>query len=136
MPSSTATITPEQRRAIHELVCLRLIGVSDLGQAILRDDFAAAERLSLEFGEDLRLMDDLGWQELDDRAVVELTMPDHDLTEALKRLRADAQRLFSGSPDERRATEEEEETKARHQLVVGTCDELITSLEPQEGEPA
>jgi len=51
MPSGTATITPEQRGAIHELVCLRLIGVSDLGQAILREDFETAERLGLEFGE-------------------------------------------------------------------------------------
>jgi len=80
-------------------------------------------------------MEDLGWQEDDDRAAFELTMPAEDLTETLKRLRADAEGFFTESPDERRASEEEEEAKARHRLVIGTCDELIARLDPREGEP-
>ena len=134
MPSSTATITAEQRQAIHELVCLRLIGISDLSKAILGRDFDTAERLGLEFGEYLRLMEDLGWQEDNDRATFELTLPAEDLIETLKCLRAEAEGLFTESPDERRATEEEEEAKARHRLVIDTCDELIAGLDPREGE--
>jgi len=111
MPSSTATITAEQRRAIREVVCLRLIGAGDLSQAILDKDFATAERLGLECAEDLRLMEDLGWPEEGEHAVVDLTLPAEDLTEALKRLRDDAQALVSESPEERRASEEEEEAK-------------------------
>jgi hypothetical protein len=134
MPSSTATITAEQRRAIREVVCLRLIGVGDLSQAILDKDFVTAERLGLECAEDLRLMDDLGWPEDDERAAVELTLPDEDLTEALRRLRDDAQALVSESPEERRASEEEEEVKACHRLAISACEELITDLDPRKGE--
>lgn len=38
-------------------------------------DYATAERLGIEFGEDFRLLQDLGWSEDDDRDRVELTMP-------------------------------------------------------------
>jgi len=37
------------------------------------DDFAAAERLGIEFGEDFRLLDGLGWRPDEDREVFELT---------------------------------------------------------------
>lgn len=133
MPS-TATITAEQRQAIHELVCLRLIGISDLSKAILRRDFDTAERLGLEFGKYLRLMEDLDWKEKDDRAAVDLTMPAEDLTDTLSRMRAEAEGLLTESPDERRVTAEEEEAKARHRLVIDTCDELIVGPDSREGE--
>jgi hypothetical protein len=39
------------------------------------DDYATAERLSIEFGEDFELMHDLDWSPEDGRDTVELTMP-------------------------------------------------------------
>ncbi len=136
MSRSTATITAEQREAIYELICLHLVGLSDLCLALDRKDFDTAERLGLEFGEDLRLMEDLGWKEDDGRQAVALTMPVEDLTETLKRLRAEAEGLFAGSPEERRVTEEEDAAKVRHQLVIDTCTELMARLDPREGDAA
>lgn len=136
MPKSTATITGEQRRAIYHLIRTHLGGLSDICLAFDREDFATAEQLALEFGEDFRLLEDLGWEETDGRQAVWLTMPAEDLLEALKRLRAEAAGLFAESPDERRLTEEEERAKARSRLVIETCDELMPSLDPREGGAA
>ena len=54
-------------------------------------DFATAERLGIEFGEDFRLLQDIGWPEDDGRDRIELTMPSEDLTELMRRLLAEAQ---------------------------------------------
>ena len=59
------------------------------------EDFATAERLGIEFGEDFRLLADIGWQPKDDREAFELTMPTHDLMEALKRLHGEAEAVLS-----------------------------------------
>jgi hypothetical protein len=136
MPKSTVTITGEQRRAIYHLIRAHLGGLSDVCLALDREDFATAEKLGLEFGEDFRLLEDLGWEEGDNRPLIALTMPAEDLTETLKRLRAEAEGLFAESPDERRLTEEEEKAKARSRLVIETCDELIPSLDPRKGGAA
>jgi hypothetical protein len=50
------------------------------------DDFAKAERLGIEFGEDFRLLEDIGWEPEHDHATVALTMQPHDLMELLRRL--------------------------------------------------
>jgi hypothetical protein len=136
MPRSTATITAEQRKAIYEPICLHLAGLGDLCLALDREDFITAERLGLEFGEDLRLMEDLGWVDEDGRQTVALTMPAEDLIETLKRLRAEAEGLFAESPDERRVTEEEDAANVRHRLVIDTCTELMTRLDPRAGDSA
>lgn len=60
------------------------------------EDFATAERLGIEFGEDFRLLEDIGWNGRDGRNSFDLTMPAHDLTELLQRLHDEARRRFSG----------------------------------------
>lgn len=78
MPT-TVTINGVQREVFYELVLDHLSGIGDLLVAVEHGDFGTAERLGIEFGEDL---EDLGW----DSAPVgeaDLTMPSEDLTEAL-----------------------------------------------------
>ncbi len=68
------------------------------------EDFATAEQLGVEFGEDLRLMEDLGWDK-EWRDDVDLTMAPADLAEILKRLRAEAEGGLKEPEDEREVRE-------------------------------
>jgi hypothetical protein len=110
----TTTINQEQRAGLYELVRNHLGGIGDVWIALEQnDDFATAERLGLEFSEDFRLLDDIGWQPQEDREEFELTMPPDDLAELLKRLHDEAKQLLEQSPSERRSREEDEERDRR-----------------------
>ena len=129
MPGTTTTITGEQRDGLYELVRDHLGGLNDVWIAMEQDkDFATAERLGMEFGEDFRLLADLGWAESDGREAVELTMPPEDLTEMLRRLRDEAIGGLSESPGERKSREEDEETNERYRHAMSTCGELLAAL--------
>ena len=57
----TATITKEQREGLYELVRNHIAGIGDIPIAIEeKGDFAEAERLGLQFVEDVRLLQDIG----------------------------------------------------------------------------
>jgi hypothetical protein len=136
MPDVTATIDRHQRDGLYELVRNHLGSVGDLWNALEdEEDFAKAEQLGIEFGEDFRLLADIGWQPRDDRESFELTPPTHDLMEALKRLHSEAATVLSGSGTERESREEDAETDARFQLGLDACEEVLVGL-GREGEPA
>lgn len=129
MPESTTTITGEQRDAIYELVRDHLSGLDDVWRALrCQRDFATAERLGREFRRELRLLDDLGWPEEDERELVDLTMPAQELAPLLARLQGDAAEGFALPPDEREARGAEERYR-RHCLVAqAACVELLGEL--------
>jgi hypothetical protein len=134
MPNVTATIDRHQRDGLYELVRNHLGSVGDLWHALEHDkDFAKAERLGLEFGEDFRLLDDIGWKDKDDRESFELTMPLHDLMEALKRLHNEAEAVLLESGSERESREADAETNARFQLGLDACEEVIVDLDDRDG---
>ena len=136
MPSITATIDHHQRDGLYELVRNHLGAIGDVWIALEEnEDFATAERLGIEFGEDFRLLADIGWQPRDDRESFELTMPAHDLMEVLKRLHGEAASVLSGSVTERESQEADAETDARFQLGLDACEEVLVGL-GREGEPA
>lgn len=125
MSRSTITIDRDQRDGLYELVRNHLGSVTDLWDALERDkDFATAERLGLEFGEDFRLLEDLGWREDDGRAEVELTMPPHDLMETLKRLQDEAGLILTGVE----GSSEDAETNQRFRRGYETCESVLTGL--------
>ncbi len=129
MPSRTATISRDQRDALYELVRNHLGGLGDVWIAMeAKGDYATAERLALEFGEDFRLLADLGWGREDSREAVELTMPREDLMEELKRIRSEAEGWLSGLESDREQREEEEKVDARFRLARSTCEELLAKL--------
>ena len=53
--------------------------------------------MGIEFGEDFRLLADIGWQPEDKRKSVDPTMEAHDLTELLTRLRGEAEGVLDGT---------------------------------------
>jgi hypothetical protein len=117
VPDTTTTIDRDQREGLYELVRNHLGSIEDFWVALERTrDFATAERLGLEFGEDFRLLEDIGWRPDESRERFELTMPPHDLAELLQRLQGDARRFLIESPSERRAMEEDEEARERFDL--------------------
>jgi hypothetical protein len=134
MPNVTATIDRHQRDGLYELVRNHLGSVGDLWHALEDEkDFAKAERLGRQLGEDLRLLDDIGWKDKDDRESFELTMRPLDLTEVLKRLHAEAAAVLTESPGERESREEDAETEARFQRGLDTCEEVLVGIGREEG---
>ena len=123
MPT-TVTINGVQREVFYELVLDHLSGIADLSLAVEQGDFATAERLGIEFGEDLRLMEDLGWDSTP-RKDADLTMPPEDLAELLTRLKADAEGGLKGSPYGRDARETDESARDRYRLALDTCNGLL-----------
>jgi hypothetical protein len=137
MPSITTTIDRDQRDGLYELVRNHLGAIGDVWIALEENgDFATAERLGIEFGEDFRLLADIGWQAKDDREAFELTMPTHDLMEVLKRLHGEAEKVLLESGSERESKEADGETDARFQLGLDTCEEVLVDLDEREGERA
>lgn len=137
MPDVTATIDRDQRDGLYELVRHHLYSIEDLWIAFGRSrDFATAERLGVEYGEDFRLLADIGWVAVDDRESFELTMPPLDLIEVLRRLRGEAKRVLVESGTERESREADAETDARFQLGLDACEKVLVDLDEREGERA
>jgi hypothetical protein len=134
MPECTITIERDQRDGLYELVRNHLAGIEDFWVALERiRDFAAAERLGLEFSEDFRLLQDIGWGERDERERFELTMPPHDLMEVLRRLQAEAVEVLVESGAEAQSTREDADTNRRFQLGYETCEKVLADLDPRTG---
>lgn len=133
MPATTITITQEQRDGLYELGRNHLGSVGDLFDALERDkDFAKAARLGLEFGEDLKLLEDIGWDEDEGRDSFELTMAAHDLMEVLQRLHGEAGIVLGDSEESR----EDAETKRRFRQGYVACEQMLAEIDPRTGEPA
>jgi hypothetical protein len=109
---TTATIDRERRDALYELVLDHLSGIGDFWIAVEEKDFAKAERLGIEYGEDFRLLEDIGWAPEHGGATVVLTLPPHDLIELLRRLHGEAGCVLEGSACARLLGEGRRERKA------------------------
>jgi hypothetical protein len=133
MPSTTIEISHEQRRPLHRLVTQHISGIGDVYLMIEHGDFATAERFGLEFGEDIRMLNDLGWDPDDARDSYALTQPRHELIEALKRLRLDAEDGLDAPEDERRKREEYDELVEYFTRARDLCAELIDALDTRVG---
>jgi len=133
MPRSTIKIVASQRDALYEQVCNHLAALGDLWTALdSNKDYATAERLAIEFGEDFRLMADLGWNPEDDRETVELTMPPLDLMEVAKRLRDDATGGLADITKERDSVAPPP-TIAGYERTRETCEEILAVLSDTYG---
>jgi hypothetical protein len=137
VPSATATITRKQRDGIYELVRNHLGAIGDIWIAFEQDkEFILAERLGLEFGEDFRLLQDIGWEPSDGRERFELTMPLHDLMELLQRLHGEAAHVLVASGTEAQSSKEDAATDKRFRLGYEACEKVLAGLDPRAGERA
>src|SRR5260221_11961891 len=103
-------ITVEERDALHEQVLTDLSGIDDLRMAYQAEDFEKAERLGIEFGDELRLMQDLGWGYAPAGKAITLTMPPEQLHRLFSRLRSAAEDMRAD--EEREEAEVENEARA------------------------
>jgi hypothetical protein len=132
VPGVTIIINEEQRDGLYELVRNHLGSAGDLFDALEQErDFGKAEQLGLELAEDIRLMQDLGWDE-EGREGVELTMPPHDLMEVLQRLQGEAGLVLG----DREQSVGDKETRLRFERGYHTCGSLLAWLDPKAGERA
>lgn len=132
MPETTTTIDRDQRGGLYELVRNHLASIEDFWVVMERtEDFATAERLGLEFGEDFRLLQDIGWSEYDVRESYLLTMPPRDLMELLKRLHDEAAQILIESGAEAQSSREDADTSKRFQIGREACEKVLADLDPR-----
>jgi hypothetical protein len=122
-------VSLEERDALYEQVLDHLSGIGDLWAAIQREDFATADRLGREFGDDLRLVEDLGWGDGPAAKTIELTMPAEQLHRIFTRLRADAEGLrHSAEREEAEAEAETQEYRQRAARVTEACERVLSAV--------
>lgn len=121
------TITGLQREALRDLMVYRLLVIGDRRLEAALAEGTPHERLAAEFGEDLRLMQDLDW-DLRKRGDVVLTVRRAPLELTLRRMRLDAVEAQTEDVQPQRPIETKEERMARFKLAEQTCDELLPAL--------
>jgi hypothetical protein len=146
MSAATLTIGQKERGTLHWLMVRRLFILGQDPPALARNEGVSHDQLAKEFGEDLELMADLGWEADDDRKTVDLTMPADRLGKAIKRLRRDARRAPCESAREHEPEEADDERWKRFRAAVDTCEDLLDLIEsprrtevvegaPSDGQP-
>jgi hypothetical protein len=133
VPATTITISSDQRDGLYELVRNHLGSAGDLGDLLEQQkDWAKAEQLGLELAEDIRLMQDLGWGEDEGREGVKLTVPPHDLMEALSRLHGEAEVVLAGA----NPSPEDAETNERFLRGLDACETVLVNLDSSASDRA
>ena len=129
MSATTFTISGGERDTLHGLMLHRLFVLGAEPIELARTEGVSIEQLGEEFGEDLRLMQDLGWLFESDSETVELTMSASELVRTLKRLRRDARRAPCEERHEREPQESEDERWQRFRRGVAVCEALLARLD-------
>lgn len=81
-------IDREQRDAIYSEIMVDLSGTGDICIGLGRGDYDSARRHRRRFEDDMRLLDDIGWEPDPDRDEFELTVSPGQLARALRALTA------------------------------------------------
>ena len=119
-------ITAEERAAILGHIFDHLSGLEDLYVAIQDEDFETAERLGQEYGDELRLLEDLGWADPPADETIRLTMPPEEVLRVFTRLRSDAEGLRrSEEREEAEVEDERREHRNRAQRVTDVCNRVL-----------
>lgn len=87
---ATIKLNREQRDAIYGELVLDLSGTGDIRINLDGEDYDAARRLRRRYEDDMRLLDNLGWESEQDRDEFEITMDHDELARVLQRLNRSA----------------------------------------------
>jgi hypothetical protein len=90
--TATLTISARERDTLHGLMFRRLLILAERTSELAKAEGSTVEEVCERFGDDLRLMEEIGWVFEADQESIELAMPHERLAETLKRLRRDARR--------------------------------------------
>lgn len=118
-------ITREQRDAIYAEICTDLAGTGDIQLELDNGDYEAARRHRRRFEDDMRLLDDLGWEPEQDGEEFEITMPAQQLTRALRGLNDNARAIVHSHIVEPLA---EREQAARSVVAQAAYGDLLAQL--------
>lgn len=134
MTAPTFTISVSERDWLHGLMLRRLLILGENPSGLAKAEGITVEEQCEQFGDDLRLMEEIGWVFETDQESVELTMPPERLTEALKRLRSDARRAPYSLRHEREPKESVDERWRHFRQAVEVCEELLDRLDSSSHE--
>jgi hypothetical protein len=132
--TATLTIDSRERDTLHGLMLRRLLILAERTSELAKVEGATVEEVCERFGDDLRLMEEIGWVFEADQDSIELTMPRERLAETLKRLRRDARRAPFEMRHEREPEESVDERWRRFRHAVGICEELLCRLDSLASE--
>lgn len=134
--TATLTISASERDTLHGLLHRRLLILAENSPGLAKAEGVTVEALCERFGDDLLLMEELGWVFETDQESIELAMPAESLADALKRLRRDARRAPFSMRHKREPKESVEDRWRRFRQAVEVCEELLDRLEfPERDEP-
>jgi hypothetical protein len=111
---SPITITRAQRQAIYPELLVDLSGVGDIIIELDNGDYETAQRFRREFEDDMRLLDDLGWEPDPPGEHFELTVAPDQLGRALSRLH----QLASDALADHVRPDTEEQRQAERKVVA------------------
>lgn len=110
-------LSREQRDAIYAEIMLDLSGTGDIQIELDNGDYEAARRHRRRFEDDMRLLDDIGWEPKADGEEFELSMPADQLARALRHLNANAHAML----DAHVAEPIDQQRRARQTLIAQTA---------------
>lgn len=87
---ATIKLNRQQRDALYGELVLDLSGTGDIRINLDGEDYDAAQRLRRRYEDDMRLLDDLGWEPEQDSDEFEVTMDHDELARVLRRLNRSA----------------------------------------------
>ena len=123
-------ISAEERDALYDRMLVDLNGIDDLRMAFQAENFERAARLSTEFGDKLRLMEDLGWGYPSSTDPIKLTMPPEQLHRVFARLRSESTSLRREEEQEEAEIEEEaREHRDRAARITQSCDRVLKMVD-------
>lgn len=125
------TLTREQRDALHAEAITELAEIGDVYLALENDDYRLAQELWRRYEPLLLLLDQIGWEQKlpDDAAVVEVAIPDEQLTLAARRLTRVALGRLRHQVEQQQLEHGPDAESARHCIaVIETCSSLLADI--------
>ena len=121
------------RDALYHALVTELSGVGDIAVHLRGGEVADARRLRSRYEQDMRLLDDLGWERVVDGERFDLTMPGDDLRGTLERLywSSAATLAFACEVDPQYALEARETQRTCSELLAGLIERRDTATEPR-----
>ena len=116
------------RDALYSALVTEVSGVGDIAVHLRGDQTAQALRLRCRYEQDMRLLDDLGWEQDPAGEYFDLTMPAADLRPTLERL------YWSSAATLAFACEVDPEYAQQARETQRTCSELLAGLAERGGE--
>ncbi len=124
------TINRRYRDALYDGLMTDLTAISDIFSHLHNDEPTHARRPHRRFVSELRLLDDLGWEQAPDAKEFELTMPPRELRPIIERVYWSAVASLNNESDElvdEAVTHPSDATVACPELPARLADEFIAS---------